>query len=177
MSIRLFPPHPGLVSLGHPSPYLRRGARLTKAEKLVYNPNEINTARWFFIMPQIYNKNSEMEKRRLLRKNSTKTEVILWKYLRNRRLAGCKFRRQYSVECFVIDFYCPKLRLAIEIDGGYHCDEEVQEYDRGRQQYIEDLGIRFLRFTNEEITNDINKVLKEILNHCPLSSSEERGRG
>ena len=121
-----------------------------------------------------------MELRRTLRKDSTEAEKILWKYLRGSNFPGYRFRRQYTVDSFILDFYCPRARLAIEIDGEYHNNDEVKEYDKARQEYIEDLGIRFIRFDNQEILNKINDVLSNIkknLKIVPLSLNKERGQG
>ena len=121
-----------------------------------------------------------MELRRTLRKDSTEAEKILWKYLRGSNFPGYRFRRQYSVDSFILDFYCPRARLAIEIDGEYHNNDEVKEYDKARQEYIEDLGIRFIRFDNQEILNKINDVLSNIkknLKIVPLSLNKEKGQG
>ena len=109
-----------------------------------------------------YNDSSLKEIRQYLRNNPTLTEELLWKHLKNKEL-GYKFQRQYGIDGYVVDFYCPELRLAIEIDGGYHFTPDVIEYDQQRQDYIEAYDIRFLRFTNEEIYEDINKVLSVIL--------------
>ena len=111
-------------------------------------------------MSRIYNRISEYEKRKELRNNMTKAEVILWSKLKDKHLNGIKFRRQYSVGPYIVDFYCAKRRLAIEIDGDSHFQEGAKEYDEERQKYIEDCGISFLRFTN----NDIYENLKEVLN-------------
>lgn len=64
---------------------------------------------------------------------------------------------------YIIDFYCPEMRLAIEVDGEYHNNTETREYDQQRQDYLEACGIRFLRFTNENIYKNVGKVLEEIL--------------
>jgi very-short-patch-repair endonuclease len=113
-------------------------------------------------MTQRYNKSTEKEKRRRLRQNQTKAEALLWQKLRDRQIEGLKFRRQYSVECFVLDFYCPALRLAIEIDGESHQSEEAAAYDRDRQAFIEALGIRFLRFTNQEVYEHLDAAIEQI---------------
>ena len=110
-------------------------------------------------MAQHFNKIYQKFKRKNLRNNPTEEENILWQYLKSKRMCGFKFRRQYSVDQFIIDFYCPKLFLAIEIDGGYHLDEEISTYDQARQIIIEAFGITFLRFSNQEIRYDIEKVL------------------
>lgn len=90
----------------------------------------------------------------------TKSEKILWKYLSNRGMCGYKFRRQFPIGRFILDFYCPEKRLAIEIDGGIH--NNLKEYDDIRQQIVEDKGIDFLRFKNEDIIERPNEVLKLI---------------
>jgi len=95
-------------------------------------------------MTNHYNKKSEQEKRRSLRKNMTYCERIIWQHLRKKQL-GYRFLRQYSVDQFVIDFYCPKLKLAIEIDGGIHEEPDQKGYDLIRQRYLENFGISFLR--------------------------------
>lgn len=118
-------------------------------------------------MTEIYNKSQEKEKRRQLRKNQTKTEEILWQKIRNRQLNGYKFRRQYSVNQFVLDFYCPQEKLAIEIDGDSHFVDGAQEYDQLRQNIIESFGIRFLRFTNDDVYQNIDAVLEVILSNLP----------
>ena len=77
-------------------------------------------------------------------------------------MLGYKFRRQYGVDAFKIDFYCPELQLAVEVDGEIHNTPEAREYDKQRQQYIETFGIKFLRLTNAEIEQDIDNALKKI---------------
>ena len=113
-------------------------------------------------MTDIYNKNSEKEKRRKLRQDIVKAEKIIWDKIRNRQIEDCKFRRQYSVDKFVIDFYSPILKIAIEIDGESHFKEGAAEYDRERQMYIESLGIKFIRFTNNDVYDNLDGVLESI---------------
>jgi very-short-patch-repair endonuclease len=86
-----------------------------------------------YLMTELYNKTSEKEKRRSLRNNMPPAEKIVWEKLRNRQIEGCKFRRQYSIDRFVIDFYAPELKLAIEIDGDSHFQDGAQVYDYCRQ--------------------------------------------
>ena len=112
-------------------------------------------------MTLLFNKISEKEKRRKLRNNSTKAEICLWTEIRNKKL-GYRFLRQYGVGKFVIDFYSPRLKLAIEVDGVTHLTKEELEYDERRQFEIEQLGIQFIRFTNSEIYYDIENVIKKI---------------
>ncbi|MDP3149137.1 MAG: DUF559 domain-containing protein [Ignavibacteria bacterium] len=94
-------------------------------------------------MTKHYNKSSEKEKRRSLRQNQTFLEEILWMHLCNRKCLGIKFRRQYSVDQYVIDFYAPELKLAVELDGGVHDEPSPKAYDAERQKYIETFGITF----------------------------------
>jgi very-short-patch-repair endonuclease len=77
-------------------------------------------------------------------------------------MKGFKFRRQYSVNQYVVDFYCPELKLAIEIDGDSHFNDISEKYDKERQKSIESFGIRFLRFTNIDIYDNIDGVLQTI---------------
>ena len=113
-------------------------------------------------MPRIFTKKSEQEKRKSLRTEMTKAEVLLWLELKNRKILGERFLRQYSVERYVLDFYCPRLKLAVEADGPTHQSDEAIKYDRERQTAIEKLNIEFLRFTNEEIYEDMINVLDKI---------------
>lgn len=108
-----------------------------------------------------YNRKSEKPKRRLLRNNPTYLENIFWQHLRRKQL-GVRILRQYSVDKFVIDFYSPEIKLAIELDGGIHTKLENREYDIKRQQYIEKFGITFCRITNEEYEANPEKALKRI---------------
>lgn len=115
-------------------------------------------------MTKHFNKSIETEKRRLLRKQQTFTENILWMHLRKRQTLGYKFRRQYSVDHFVIDFYCPELKLAVELDGSVHEIPEQKNYDAARQKYLEAFGIKFVRITNEEFLGNPNKAFSKIEN-------------
>ena len=91
-------------------------------------------------------------------------ELKLWGYLRSRQINNFKFRRQYGIGKYVVDFYCPELRLAIEIDGDSHFQEH-RSYDNKRQRYLESLGLEVLRFTNQEIYYDLEQVLNVIKQH------------
>ncbi len=124
-------------------------------------------------MTQIFNKATERNKRRILRNNMPLAEVILWTKLKGKQLQGYKFRRQCSIGRYVVDFYCPRQRLAIELDGESHYqNQDVWIYDRERQRFIESLGIRVIRFTNLEVYKNISGVLEriaEIINKPPLA--------
>src|SRR4030067_3810611 len=107
-------------------------------------------------MTKLYNKKSEQEKRRQLRNNMTYCEKIVWMYLRKKQF-GYRFLRQYSVDKYVVDFYCPKLKLAVEIDGDVHDIPEQKEHDEKRQAKLERFGSTFVRITNEELLGNPNK--------------------
>ncbi len=92
-------------------------------------------------MQHIFNRTSELEKRRILRANMTGEEKILWEKLRNKKL-GIKFKKQYSIGPYVVDFYCSAKKIAIEIDGEIHSTENSQEYDKGREDFIRLFGIK-----------------------------------
>lgn len=113
-------------------------------------------------MTQHFNKSSEKVKRRNLRKNQTFCEKIMWTYLRDRKTLGYKFKRQYSIDHYVIDFYCPELKFAIELDGSVHDMPDQKEYDAYRQEYLEKFGITFCRITNDEFIGNANMAFKKI---------------
>jgi very-short-patch-repair endonuclease len=102
------------------------------------------------------------ERRKVLRKNLSKAEAIMWNHLSRKQMHGFKFRRQYSVDQYVIDFYCPRLKLALEVDGDSHFMPGAEAQDKARQEYIEAFGIQFLRFTNEDVCNNIDGVCQAI---------------
>ncbi|MDX2045467.1 MAG: endonuclease domain-containing protein [Chitinophagaceae bacterium] len=99
---------------------------------------------------------------RELRKGATEAEKKLWDKLRNRKLVGLKFRRQHPLDKFIADFYCHEKRLVIEIDGEVHDNLRAKENDTGRTYDLKELGITVIRFRNEEVINDIEKVVKKI---------------
>jgi len=97
---------------------------------------------------------------RVLRKEQTETEVLVWEALRDRRFLGLKFRRQHIIKEYVVDFYCRKHKLAIEIDGKIH--EHQEDYDSNRQAEIESAGVTMIRISNTEVKKDITILLKKI---------------
>jgi len=97
---------------------------------------------------------------RKLRKHGTLGEVILWSRLQNKQIHGFAFYRQRPVDAYIVDFYCPDLMLAIEIDGATH--DLRAEADLVRQERLESLGIRVLRFTEAAIRFDLERVLFEV---------------
>jgi very-short-patch-repair endonuclease len=100
-------------------------------------------------------------KARFLRKRGTEVEKILWEELRNNNL-GVKFRRQHPISNFVVDFYAPKHKLAIELDGSVHNSLDAKEYDEMRTKFLEKEGIILIRFWNNEIEQDLSNVLLKI---------------
>ncbi|MBE7471163.1 MAG: DUF559 domain-containing protein [Anaerolineales bacterium] len=99
---------------------------------------------------------------RELRRNATDAEKLLWQLLRNRQLAGAKFRRQYPLGGFILDFYCHEARLALELDGSQHAQPEQAQYDAARTQALTAEGIRVLRFWNNEVLQQTESVLEAI---------------
>lgn len=112
-------------------------------------------------MTKHYNKKEMQQRRRQLRRNMTYCEKIVWIYLRKRQMKE-RFLRQYSVDNYVIDFYCPKLKLAVEIDGDVHKEKIQKEYDLERQSYLESFGITFVRIENEELLGNPNMAFEKI---------------
>ncbi|MBI3005630.1 MAG: endonuclease domain-containing protein [Ignavibacteriales bacterium] len=113
-------------------------------------------------MARVFNRTKEKNKRRFLRKSMPEAEIILWSKLKGKQLGGYKFRRQVSVGRFVIDFYCPSKKIAVEIDGDSHFTNDGLRKDVERQQWVEQFGVRFLRFTNDEIRRNLDGVLLAI---------------
>ena len=104
--------------------------------------------------------------RKALRNNLTPAEARLWTLLKGSQLAGRKFRRQHSVANYILDFYCPSERLAVELDGAVHDSVEAQEYDRERDMFLEQFGIKVLRFENRLVfQQQAAGVLMEIQRH------------
>lgn len=112
------------------------------------------------------------EKAKALRNNMTVSELILWERLKGKQILGLRFRPQHPIDIFIADFYCHPLRLVIEVDGGIHLSKDQKEYDLGREGELEYWGIKVIRYTNEEIKIDINKVINEIENVCAQRQSE-----
>ena len=99
---------------------------------------------------------------RQLRTESTDAESLLWRLLRNRQIAGAKFRRQVPVPLYILDFYCYEAKLAIELDGGQHYAPAAQEKDARRSEHIEACGIEVLRFWNNVVLRETEAVLEVI---------------
>lgn len=111
---------------------------------------------------KLFNQTKYKEFRKELRNNATIGEKILWEKLKGSKLLDLKFRRQYSVNKFVLDFFCPELKLGIEVDGSSHNQIDSDVKDERRTKYLESEGLRIIRFKDYEIIEDVNKVLNEI---------------
>jgi very-short-patch-repair endonuclease len=113
-------------------------------------------------MEQLNNKKSLKEVRRALRNAPTQEEYDLWQRLKGKQLMGKKFRRQHSFGDFIVDFYCPEEKLAIELDGAPHFSKEGNQIDRERDDILDSFGIQVVRFENREVRENIERVLNEI---------------
>jgi very-short-patch-repair endonuclease len=101
-------------------------------------------------------------KSRELRKSPTVAENLLWLRIKKRAIMGYQFHRQVPVLNFIADFYCHEIKLIIEIDGDYHLNKKVVEYDQHREFRLTEFGLKFLRFTNDKVQTDMPGVLKSI---------------
>jgi very-short-patch-repair endonuclease len=113
-------------------------------------------------MTKLYNQSSERYKRRSPRNNIPLAEQLIWAKSRGKQIEKCKFRRQYSIDAFVVDFYAPELKLALEIDGDSHLVEGAQAYDQVREAFLIDNGKKILRYTNSQVYEDLDSVLEAI---------------
>ena len=111
---------------------------------------------------RIFNKTTMKERRRELRSNMTDAESILWARIRRKQVSGFRFRRQYSIGHFVVDFYCPEIKLVIEVDGPSHDGRDMREYDSDREEQIRSLGITVIRFKNELVYDHLDEVIEKI---------------
>ena len=109
------------------------------------------------------NKSSTKERRRELRKNQTKVEKELWLKIRNRQL-GVKFRRQYNIDYYIVDFYCHELRLIIELDGYIHGEEGNIKKDKRRENYLKNKGYSIIRYRNEQVKYEMESILQDLIN-------------
>lgn len=90
----------------------------------------------------------------------TDAEQKRWQYLRSRQLCGCKFRRQYPVASYIVDFVCLERMLVVEVDGSQH--QEQENYDNDRTKELKEMGFRVIRFWNNDVLNRIDSVLEAI---------------
>ncbi len=111
---------------------------------------------------QIHNLKILESRRKYLRSHLTPAEAFLWRHLQRSQLAGRKFRRQHSITYFIVDFYCPSEKLIVELDGQYHQNPDVAEYDAYRTEKLNELGFKVIRFENKMVFDFLPSVLKEI---------------
>ncbi len=110
-------------------------------------------------------KKSLKQNSRILRSNQTDPEEKLWAKIRHDQLLGFRFYRQKPLLNYIVDFYCPKAKLIIELDGSQHYEKDHQEQDQIRDAELSSLGLRVLRFDNGDIYNALDGVLEEICEH------------
>jgi len=113
-------------------------------------------------MRQVFNDPQFKDLRQKLRRDRSPAEHILWRHLKGRQLLGYKFRRQHGIGRYIVDFYCPSLRLIVEVDGDSHFEEQQKKYDQVRSTYFKQLSIRTLRFRNDEVRYDTLQVLERL---------------
>lgn len=114
---------------------------------------------------KLYNKPELKKIRKKLRDHLTPSEAALWNYLQDRKLHGKKFRRQASIGNYVVDFYCPREKLAIELDGEVHQYESIYTNDKNKENFLTERGIRLVRFENKFVYQNLEEVLKIISKH------------
>lgn len=112
-------------------------------------------------MYEVFNKRHNRDFRVDLRRRATFAERLLWKFIQNDQL-GHRFRRQFGIDNYIADFYCPTKQLVIELDGPIHDSKQAQDYDRRRNEHMLSLGLTVLRFKNDELNTDLEGVLKRI---------------
>ncbi|MEZ4796097.1 MAG: DUF559 domain-containing protein [Flavobacteriaceae bacterium] len=111
---------------------------------------------------EIHNRKYLKEFRKELRNNATKAETKLWKALRRSQLENRKFRRQQSIENYIVDFYCPSEKLIVEVDGNVHNNSVNNDYDFNRTKELEQLGFKVIRFINDEVFKNLDLILEAI---------------
>ena len=130
----------------------RTGQKLN--DRKLVKMNELDKTMYFGAKPDI------LEKAKVLRKNLTNAENILWEKLKNKQILNLRFRRQHPIDIFIADFYCHAVRLVIELDGEIHKNQI--EYDEGRTAELERFDIQVIRINNKEIESNMETVIKRI---------------
>jgi len=116
-------------------------------------------------MKRLFNLLKQKNRRKYLRNNMTGSEIVFWSMIKNSQL-GYKFRRQYSVGSYILDFYCPQLKLCVEIDGDVHDYTKTKIRDRKRDYFLKSLGINVKRYRNEDIEGYPDKIIKNLIFIC-----------
>jgi len=117
----------------------------------------------YAVKENIHNRKYLKSSRKNFRNNATSAEAFLWTYLKNKQLYGRKFRRQHSIFNYIVDFYCAAEKLVIELDGAYHLNTGMQNYDEYRDSQLRDLGLEVLRFENVAVFENTEYVLEQIV--------------
>ncbi len=112
-------------------------------------------------MNKIHNLKHYKPIRKKLRNSMTPAEVILWSKIKNKQL-GYKFRRQQGIGKYIVDFYCPELRLVIEVDGSTHDSEEQINKDENRQKFLENIGLTVKRYTDTQVVKGLDNVIEDL---------------
>ena len=105
---------------------------------------------------------SVFEKAKDLRKNMSASESTLWEVIRGKNILGMRFRQQHPINKYISDFYCHPIRLVVEVDGGIIGVKEQKDYDIGREGNLNEFGIKVIRFSNNDIENNLGRVLNEM---------------
>lgn len=113
-------------------------------------------------MTEYYNTKKMTKTRQALRRNMPKAEIILWSYLKGKQIQGLKFRRQYSIDKNTVDFYCPEIRMSIEVDGESHLYEKQKEKDLEKETQLEKANIKLVRYLNTDIYDNIEGVIEDL---------------
>ena len=115
--------------------------------------------------------------RQTLRNNATAPEAILWRILKGKQIEGLKFRRQFGLGPYVLDFYCPEIRLCIELDGDVHKSFEQAQYDEERSRFINESNIKVLRFEKDVVYRNANAIVEAIKEHKKAWEEKKDRRG
>ena len=127
---------------------------------------------------QLFNQSRYKQRRQDLRTNTTSPEQVLWQKLRGKQM-GVKFRRQHGIGHYIVDFYCSERKLVIEVDGDSHFTDDAQEYDQIRDAYLQGLELTVLRFTNEQVMQNlvgVREIIRQVIEgKTPLPTSQLSG--
>ncbi len=128
-----------------------------------------------FMENQLHNLPRLIGKRKKLRNDGTKAEAVFWNLIKHRKINGLKFRRQHSVGSYILDFYCPEIRLAIELDGHYHYTPDGKERDMRRDNYLKLQGITVIRFENNFVFKNPTDIYEAIqAYHCEFLKEKRK---
>lgn len=159
--------HLNVAETNSPSKIEGVGGSMTNSTEPESSPSKIEGAGGSMTTHSKHHKNISQLKylRRNLRNNSTLAEKALWNWLKHDQVEGLRFRRQYSIDKYILDFYCPTLKLSIELDGDYHHHVNQPTFDYERDEFLrENFGIHTLRFENQIVFNQPQTIINAIIN-------------